>query len=132
MEVIKREFIKNLENDRSPRLKGLHQYNEMLTLEELGVTVKPSRPKEDQENSVETEETTRSQQILQALSGKHQLVSLILPTLLFFQRFLFLFFFPVKPTRNTIPVFTDHTFLGRAPGFVVTWCNVRSLFERLR
>ena len=102
MEVIKREFIKNLEKDRSPRLKGLHQYNEMLTLEELGVTVKPSRPKEDQENAVETEETTRSQQILQALSGRHQLVSLTLSTLLFFHRFLF-FCFPYSPRETQSP-----------------------------
>jgi len=91
VEVIKREFITNLEKDRSPRLKGLHQYNEMLTLEELGVSVKPSRPKEDQENAIETEETARSQQILQALSGRHQLVSLTLPILLFFNVFCFLF-----------------------------------------
>jgi Ser/Thr protein kinase RdoA (MazF antagonist) len=78
VEVIKREFIKNLEKDGSPRLKGLHQYNEILTLEELGVAVKPPRSKEDQENAnaIQTEETTRSQQILQALSGRHQLVSL--------------------------------------------------------
>jgi len=72
VEVIKREFIKNLEKDRSPRLKGLHQYNEIVTLEELGVSVKPPHAKEDQENSTQAEETTRSQQILQALSGRHQ------------------------------------------------------------
>ena len=93
VEVIKREFIKNLEKDRSPWLKGLHQYNEILTLEELGVTVKPLRSKEDQENTTHTEETTRSQQVLQALSGRHQSVSLSLTNLLFFHRFHSFFFF---------------------------------------
>jgi hypothetical protein len=89
VEVIKREFIKNLEKDRSPRLKGLHQYNEILTLEKLGVTLRPPRAKEDQENSAQREETARSQQILQALSGRHQLVSFVLTTLPPFTLFLF-------------------------------------------
>ena len=128
MEVIKREFIKNLEKDRSPWLKGLHQYNEILTLEELGVTVKPLRSKEDQENTTHTEETTRSQQVLQALSGRHQSVSLSLTNLLFFHRFHSFFFF-VKPTTNTNYTSPGHPFIDRATRFIVTWCNVRSRLE---
>ncbi|KIM35841.1 hypothetical protein M413DRAFT_325570 [Hebeloma cylindrosporum] len=100
VEVVKREFIKNLEKDRSPRLKGLHQYNEILTLEELGVTVKPSRAKEGQENPTETEENTRSQQILQALSGKHQLVSSVHPTI---PPFHCLFFSSQSPRQTQSP-----------------------------
>jgi hypothetical protein len=80
VEVIKREFIKNLENDRSPRLKGLHQYNEIVTLEELGVTVTASHTKEGQGIPTETEETRRSQAILLALSGRHQSVCSIHPS----------------------------------------------------
>ena len=102
MEVIKREFIKNLEKDRSPRLKGLHQYNEIVTLEELGATVKPLRAKEDQENSTQAEETTRSQQILQALSGRHQLVSLVGTILPFFPVFHF-FSFSQSPRQTQSP-----------------------------
>ena len=71
VEVIKREFIKNLENDHSPRLKGLYQYNEIVTLEELGIVVTSSANR-DQEIPAETEETRRSEAILLALSGRHQ------------------------------------------------------------
>jgi len=81
VEIIKREFIKKLENDRSPRLKGLHQYNEIMTLEELGIAVNPSHANKDHENLAETEETRRSQAVLLALSGRHQSVYLILPNL---------------------------------------------------
>jgi hypothetical protein len=100
VEVIKREFIKNLEKVRSPRLKGLHQYNEIVTLEELGATVKPLRAQENQENSTQAEETTRSQQILQALSGRHQLVSLVRTTLPFFTVFHFFSFRKAHDKHN--------------------------------
>jgi len=81
VEVIKREFIKNLEKDRSPRLKGLHQYNEIMTLEELGIAVTPSLSNKDHAILAATEEARRSQAILLALSGQHQSVHLILPSL---------------------------------------------------
>ncbi|KAF8056570.1 hypothetical protein FPV67DRAFT_1382302, partial [Lyophyllum atratum] len=35
VEIVKREFIKSLEAKHSPRLAGLHQYNEIGCLEDL-------------------------------------------------------------------------------------------------
>ncbi|KXN82469.1 hypothetical protein AN958_02530 [Leucoagaricus sp. SymC.cos] len=36
VEIIKREYLKALHDEHSPRLTGLHQYNQLGTLEELG------------------------------------------------------------------------------------------------
>ncbi|KAG6827930.1 hypothetical protein H0H92_009908 [Tricholoma furcatifolium] len=58
VEIIKREFIKSLESQRSPRLAGLHQYNEICLFESLGPEC------EDAEN-----EETRATEIRRALSG---------------------------------------------------------------
>lgn len=62
VEIIKREYIKSLHEKHSTRLIGLHQYNKLGTLEELGYG--------------ETEDTqdSRDQQIAYALDGKNQYV----------------------------------------------------------
>lgn len=58
MEIIKREYIKELDKKRSPRLVGLHQYNEIGSLEESFM-------------SGETTEEQRAQRIAMALEGKN-------------------------------------------------------------
>lgn len=57
-EIIKREYIKELDKKRSSRLVGLHQYNEIGSLEESLV-------------SGETTEEQRTQMIAMALEGKN-------------------------------------------------------------
>ncbi|KAF9460254.1 hypothetical protein BDZ94DRAFT_1148954, partial [Collybia nuda] len=59
VEIIKREYIKTLELKRSPRLLGLHQYNEIGCLEDLGLVEVP-----------ETDESKRAEELVAALSGK--------------------------------------------------------------
>lgn len=58
MEIIKREYIKELDKKRSSGLVGLHQYNEIGSLEESFV-------------SEETAEEQRTQRIAMALEGKN-------------------------------------------------------------
>ena len=62
VEIVKREFLRGLATKRSPRLKGLHQYNEIGLLDE-----KPEA------EGLDTEQA-RSKQIVEALSGKNQCV----------------------------------------------------------
>lgn len=59
VEIIKREHIKALHEKRSPRLVGLHQYNQFGTLEELGY------------GETETAQDNRDEQIAHALEGKN-------------------------------------------------------------
>ncbi|KAJ3506938.1 hypothetical protein NLJ89_g6576 [Agrocybe chaxingu] len=66
-EIIKREFVKTLEAKRSSRMKGLHQYNEIGTLEALGLTVAPAT----EDGTPLTGEDARSHNILEALSGRN-------------------------------------------------------------
>jgi hypothetical protein len=68
VEIIKREYIKVLQEKRSDRMNGLYQYNEIGTLEQLGVSV--SRSTED--ISQISPEDARSQQIMEALSGRNK------------------------------------------------------------
>ncbi|KAG5351451.1 hypothetical protein E4T56_gene12631 [Termitomyces sp. T112] len=56
VEIVKREFIKSLVAKRSPRLAGLHQYNEIGCLEDF-------------ETNVEKPEEDRAAEIRRALSG---------------------------------------------------------------
>ncbi|KAH9476009.1 hypothetical protein JR316_0011577 [Psilocybe cubensis] len=66
VEIIKREYVKNLETKHSIRMAGLHQYNEIGCLQKLGVLVTPA------EGAIEeTAEVTRSRTIIQALEGKN-------------------------------------------------------------
>jgi hypothetical protein len=65
-EIIKREYVKVLESKRSPRLEGLHQYNEIGCLENLGLDLGGDRPDET--------EKTRADEIILALSGRNQYV----------------------------------------------------------
>lgn len=62
VEIIKREYIKALHEKHSPRLVGLHQYNQLGTLENLGY-----------EDNDETPEN-RAKQIAFALEGQNQYV----------------------------------------------------------
>lgn len=76
VEIIKREYLKVLETTRSTRLLGLHQYNEIGTLEDLGIVVASGDGTADvgEEKLESTREVQRSRDIIQAISGKHLLV----------------------------------------------------------
>ena len=65
VEIIKREYIKVLQEKRSNRMNGLYQYNEIGTLEQLGVSVSRSTEEISPEDA-------RSQQIMEALSGRNK------------------------------------------------------------
>ncbi|KAK2462390.1 hypothetical protein APHAL10511_005696 [Amanita phalloides] len=71
VEIIKREFLRNLNIHRSPRLAGLHQYTEIGCFEDLQnptvETTLPPREEPDSENALEK----RAKEVAQALSGKN-------------------------------------------------------------
>lgn len=76
-EIIKREYIKILEADKSPRLKGLCQYSHLRKLEDLtGVAILPDSEDDQQHadsttkaSSAELLDNQRSKYIIDALSG---------------------------------------------------------------
>ena len=72
VEIIKREYLKILETTRSTRLHGLHQYNEIGTLEDL--VVASSNQTADGKELESEREVERSRNIIEAISGKHLLV----------------------------------------------------------
>jgi hypothetical protein len=76
VEIIKREYLKMLETTHSTRLHGLHQYNEIGTLEDLGVVVGSSNQAADSKelDSESAQEAERSRNIIKAIGGKHLLV----------------------------------------------------------
>ena len=74
VEIIKREYIKLLETTHSTRLLGLHQYNEIGTLEDLGIVVESSNETAAADEELESTEVKRSRNIIQAISGKQLLV----------------------------------------------------------
>ncbi|XP_006456962.1 hypothetical protein AGABI2DRAFT_212192 [Agaricus bisporus var. bisporus H97] len=61
VEIIKREFLKRLHEKHSKRLVGLHQYNQLGTLEDLGYGESEGTPQ------------SRDQQIAYALEGKNHI-----------------------------------------------------------
>ncbi|KAJ7461699.1 hypothetical protein B0H11DRAFT_2175463 [Mycena galericulata] len=65
-EIIKREYVKKLELEHSSTLTGLHQYNEIGTLEDLGLI--PPAPALSQDA-----DSLRSQEIIATLQGKAHL-----------------------------------------------------------
>ncbi|KAF8805639.1 hypothetical protein BYT27DRAFT_7104018 [Phlegmacium glaucopus] len=71
VEIIKREYLKVLETTHSPRLLGLHQYNEIGTLEDLGIVVTPSNGTADAKELESARDVKRSRDIIQAISGRH-------------------------------------------------------------
>ena len=64
VEILKREYISLLDAKKSLRMFGLHQYNELSTLEALGVAIGTAPNADD--------EAQRSLDIIQALSGRNQ------------------------------------------------------------
>ncbi|KDR76695.1 hypothetical protein GALMADRAFT_225641 [Galerina marginata CBS 339.88] len=68
-EILKREFSKHLQATRSTRLEGLHQYNEIGKLEDLGLPVAANSEAQDQ--GQDAEQARRLQGILLALSGRN-------------------------------------------------------------
>ncbi|KAF8156577.1 hypothetical protein B0H34DRAFT_783031 [Crassisporium funariophilum] len=64
VEIIKREYIKTLELKHSPRMVGLHQYNEIGTLEDLGLS------QGEEGEGIANAEEERSKNIILAMSGK--------------------------------------------------------------
>lgn len=73
VEIIKREYLKILETTRSTRLHGLHQYNEIGTLEDLGLVASSNQTADAKELEL-AREVERSRNIIEAISGKHLLV----------------------------------------------------------
>ncbi|KAK0233276.1 hypothetical protein IW262DRAFT_1487642 [Armillaria fumosa] len=63
VEIIKREYIKILESKHLPRLFGLHQYNEVGSLEDLELGEEDTTP--------EDKEKKRAVSIITALEGKN-------------------------------------------------------------
>jgi len=71
VEIIKREYLKTLETTHSTRLHGLHQYNEIGTLEDLGLVVASSNQAADAKELESAREVERSRNIIEAISSKH-------------------------------------------------------------
>jgi len=71
VEIIKREYLKVLETTHSTRLLGLHQYNEIGTLEELGIVVASSSETGGVKELESALDVKRTQDIMQAMGGKH-------------------------------------------------------------
>ncbi|KAH6902544.1 hypothetical protein BKA70DRAFT_1157014 [Coprinopsis sp. MPI-PUGE-AT-0042] len=73
VEIIKREFMKRLAEEKSARMKGLHQYNEVGILEDLPVEEEDgdAMAVEGNEENGEEKARKRSEQIVQLLSGNH-------------------------------------------------------------
>ncbi|KAK0208399.1 hypothetical protein DFS33DRAFT_1271657 [Desarmillaria ectypa] len=63
VEIIKREYIKILELKHLPRLLGLHQYNEIGCLEDIGLGEEGTTPEDKEEK--------RAASIIMALEGKN-------------------------------------------------------------
>ncbi|KAK0478541.1 hypothetical protein IW261DRAFT_1337768 [Armillaria novae-zelandiae] len=63
VEIIKREYIKILESKHLPRLFGLHQYNEVGSLEDLELGEEDTTPEDREEK--------RAASIMMALEGKN-------------------------------------------------------------
>lgn len=74
VEIIKREYLKKLEATHSRRFLGLHQYNEIGTLEDLGLVVASTDRTADAEELELAQDVERSRNIIEAMSGKHLLV----------------------------------------------------------
>ncbi|KAJ7196523.1 hypothetical protein GGX14DRAFT_672809 [Mycena pura] len=68
VEIIKREYIKKLDLERSSALIGLHQYNEVGTLEELGLSTAAGDAQ-----TVQDPDIVRSCEIAAALQGSTHL-----------------------------------------------------------
>ncbi|KAJ7032014.1 hypothetical protein C8F04DRAFT_1222005 [Mycena alexandri] len=66
VEIVKREYMKKLELEHSSTLTGLYQYNEIGTLEDLGLNIPDPGPPQDADSA-------RSQAIVAALQGKNHL-----------------------------------------------------------
>jgi hypothetical protein len=73
VEIIKREYLKSLELKHSTRLTGLYQYNELSCLEDL----EPEDNRMEEDTPQATNEEARVQNIVQALGGKNQYVTLV-------------------------------------------------------
>jgi len=71
VEIIKREYLKTLETTHSTRFHGLHQYNEIGTLEDLGLVVASSNQTADAKELESAREVERSRNIIEAIIGKH-------------------------------------------------------------
>ncbi|KAF8627883.1 hypothetical protein AX15_004199 [Amanita polypyramis BW_CC] len=71
IEIIKREFLRNLAIHHSPRLAGLHQYTEIGCLEDLQKpdVEAPLPPGDKQDGSEGLDE--RAMEVVEALSGKN-------------------------------------------------------------
>jgi len=73
VEIIKREYLKSLGLKHPTRLTGLHQYNELGCLEDL--EAEDNRMEQDMPQAANEE--VRVQNIVQALGGKNQYVTLV-------------------------------------------------------
>ena len=72
IEIVKREFLRNLAVHHSPRLAGLHQYTEIGCLEDVQKpNVKTSLPPRNEKAGAEGLDD-RAMEVVEALNGKHQ------------------------------------------------------------
>ncbi|KAM6503563.1 hypothetical protein JOM56_000506 [Amanita muscaria] len=77
VEIIKREFLKNLALKHSPRLAGLYQYTEIGCLEDVQksnaeeTSSVPSAGAEEEEDDLEELFDERAKEVVEALSGKN-------------------------------------------------------------
>ncbi|KAJ3538229.1 hypothetical protein NMY22_g5248 [Coprinellus aureogranulatus] len=67
VEIVKREYMKDLKEKRASRMKGLYQYNEVGILEEE----QGGESDEDEEDESANREGRRAEKIIEALSGKN-------------------------------------------------------------
>ncbi|KAJ3550767.1 hypothetical protein NMY22_g243 [Coprinellus aureogranulatus] len=67
VEIVKREYMKDLKEKRASRMKGLYQYNEVGILEEE----QGGESDEDEEEESANREGRRAEKIIEALSGKN-------------------------------------------------------------
>lgn len=67
-EIIKREYLKKLRETHSNRLSGLHQYNKIGFLEDLGLG-----------HNTEVQDDDATSPVSKALMGKNQCVELVWP-----------------------------------------------------
>ena len=67
VEIVKREYMKNLKERKASRMKGLYQYNDIGTLEE-----EQGDGAGAGEAAEESKEERRAEKIIEALSGKNQ------------------------------------------------------------
>jgi len=114
VEIIKREYLKTLETKHSSKLSGLHQYNEIGCLEDLGL-----------DEGMDTRGENGKITLAMALEGKNQYV--FCPNCYFDRPF---YATTTKPKAETDAIHEDHVNSVCAAGVGGTRCDVSRPLER--